>query len=348
MRPMYDATLCIPLVLSGEFDRRSRAQIVDTWSQIEVVGYEERLTRRQPDDEALVPGSLNIVSQHPGNDATAANLHAAQMIAVRHRQKCLVTGRRTRTSLRFDLCGSARAMESPLLQGQRRDDAQKTDEREQLSHWEFKFNRERIASRPCENPGMEVLREAGYRAVPWKNGGGITREILRAPAEPTAFDWRLSLATIDAPGPFSSFDGYDRTLLLVRGAGIELDFGGHGRARLDGLGQQASFDGAWDTSCTLVDGPSTDLNLIVSRGRAESLCRSLSLEAPETTPTGGWSETIVCCISGRLRVTNMSGDTADLNAVDVARCAPGDGAITCTPLGPPAKVFIAQVRLQTA
>ena len=43
---------------------------------------------------------------------------------------------------------------------------------------------------------MNILRESSYRAVPWKNGGGVTREILRAPAEPDAFDWRLSLATV--------------------------------------------------------------------------------------------------------------------------------------------------------
>jgi len=47
----------------------------------------------------------------------------------------------------------------------------------------------------------------GLSGRAWKNGGGTTREILRVPAEPTAFDWRLSLATIDSPGPFSAFEG---------------------------------------------------------------------------------------------------------------------------------------------
>src|SRR3984885_1398856 len=85
---------------------------------------------------------------------------------------------------------------------------------------------------PCDNPQMIILRESTYVTVPWKNGGGVTREILRSPPESTAFDWRLSLATIDSPGPFSSFDGYHRTLVLVRGAGVELNFAQHGTSRL--------------------------------------------------------------------------------------------------------------------
>ncbi|MEA3183170.1 MAG: uncharacterized protein QOI59_6693, partial [Gammaproteobacteria bacterium] len=117
---------------------------------------------------------------------------------------------------------------------------------------------------------MNILRESSYLSVPWKNGGGVTREILRVPAEPSAFDWRLSLATIDSPGPFSTFDGYHRTLVLVRGAGVELNFAQHGTSRLSTPGQTVSFDGAWQTSCTLLDGPSTDLNLIVSKERAQS------------------------------------------------------------------------------
>lgn len=79
---------------------------------------------------------------------------------------------------------------------------------------------------------MLVLRENDYVTVPWKNGGGLTREVLKVPADADTFDWRLSLATVGAPGPFSAFAGYDRALALVRGAGIELDFGPHGQISL--------------------------------------------------------------------------------------------------------------------
>jgi len=189
---------------------------------------------------------------------------------------------------------------------------------------------------------MIILRAAGYRTVPWKNGGGLTREIVREPPEPTAFDWRLSLATIDSPGPFSAFDGYRRTLVLVRGAGVELDFGPHGRSRLTVVGQSVCFDGGWSTSCTLLHGQSTDLNLIVAKDRMRSMSQSLSLAQAQPVQTAEWPVTLVCCISGALRLTNSEGEIQDLGCVDVARCSPRDGVLTCAPLaGTPTSVFVA-------
>jgi environmental stress-induced protein Ves len=198
---------------------------------------------------------------------------------------------------------------------------------------------------PCDNPRMIILRESSYVTVPWKNGGGVTREILRAPPESNAFDWRLSLATIDLPGPFSAFDDYHRTLVLVRGAGVELNFSQHGTSLLSAVGHTVSFDGAWQTSCTLLDGPSTDLNLIVSKDRVRSASRVIQLTAAETLQTADWSELLVCCLSGSIRLTNTDGATESLHSVDVARCSPADGAIICSPLGAAAPhVFVAGVR----
>ena len=193
---------------------------------------------------------------------------------------------------------------------------------------------------------MIVLREAHYTAVPWKNGGGLTREILKVPADGEAeFDWRLSLATIERPGPFSSFEDYDRTLVLVRGAGVELDFGAHGRAILRAPGQLAAFDGAWVTSCTLIDGPSSDLNLIISKTRAEAQTRLLRVTTPELIHTAGWEETLACCIAGTARIENAAGDLVTLSAADVARCSPHDGVLTCAPDGTaPALLFVAALR----
>lgn len=189
---------------------------------------------------------------------------------------------------------------------------------------------------------MLIVRASAHRAMPWKNGGGLTREIFREPAEPAPFDWRLSLASIDASGPFSVFVGYQRTLVLVEGAGVELDFGQHGRSRLSRPGQSVSFDGAWQTRCTLLEGRSTDLNLILATERMCSATDSLHLTDAHLVQTAQWDETLVCCISGVLRVTNAGGQSEELASVDVARCSPTDGAITCSPVGgKPARVFVA-------
>jgi uncharacterized protein len=202
---------------------------------------------------------------------------------------------------------------------------------------------------PCHNVWMNILREAGFSAIPWKNGGGVTREILRAPAEPAAFDWRLSLATIGSAGPFSSFEGYHRTLVLVAGAGVELNFTQHGISRLSTPGQAVSFDGAWQTSCTLLDGPSTDLNLIVSTERAHSTSRAMALTEEHVIQTADWAEVFVCCLSGTIQLTNTAAEVATLRAVDVARCGPSDGEILCTPEGTGTpNVFVAAVRRRSA
>jgi hypothetical protein len=194
---------------------------------------------------------------------------------------------------------------------------------------------------------MIVLREADYAAVPWQNGGGVTREIHRVPADGAAFDWRLSLATIDRAGPFSCFEGYERTLVLVRGAGVALNFGpqAHGPTRLAAPGQIARFDGGWETTCALLDGPSTDLNLIVAKERAQARARVTRVAAPELIQTSGWAETLVCCISGSVGIATGTGATEHLAAADCARCFPEDGIVTCDPTAAaPALLFIAAVR----
>lgn len=194
---------------------------------------------------------------------------------------------------------------------------------------------------------MIILRASDYRTVRWKNGGGTTQEILREPPEPTPFDWRLSLARIDEPGPFSPFEGYHRTLVLVSGAGVELDFGRHGRSKLSAVGQLVSFDGAWATQCTLVGGRSRDLNLIVSKERVHSTSDSLELTHPKLVNTAQWPHTLVCCISGAVRLTNTAGRTEELGSTDVARCSADDGTVTCASVGSsPAHIFVAAVGLR--
>ncbi len=42
--------------------------------------------------------------------------------------------------------------------------------------------------------------------MPWKNGGGSTLELLQEPAADGGFHWRLSIADVATPGPFSTFE----------------------------------------------------------------------------------------------------------------------------------------------
>ena len=77
---------------------------------------------------------------------------------------------------------------------------------------------------PASADRMQVVRAASYRRMPWKNGGGETIEMLASPAGVSleTFDWRISMASVVADGPFSSFAGIDRTLGIIDGAGLVL------------------------------------------------------------------------------------------------------------------------------
>jgi len=112
---------------------------------------------------------------------------------------------------------------------------------------------------------MRLIRSTSFRRQPWKNGGGETIEIAVSPpkAGTSDFDWRVSMARVEADGPFSAFEGVDRTLTMLDGAGIELFVEGEGPARI--TGRPHSFPGDLPTSARLINGPILDLNVMSRR-----------------------------------------------------------------------------------
>jgi len=124
----------------------------------------------------------------------------------------------------------------------------------------------------CVSQALRIVRKSSFTPKPWKNGGGVTYEGLRVPADGDTFEWRVSVAHIDAPGPFSDFAAYNRTMVLLKGDGVDLKFADGGRRSLRRVGDLAEFDGALATYCTLLGGPCVDLNLMVSKSRAAHAC----------------------------------------------------------------------------
>src|ERR1700683_2412718 len=112
---------------------------------------------------------------------------------------------------------------------------------------------------------IKVIRRSSFKTTPWKNGGGIPHEAIRVPPTGDAFLWRVSVAQIDASGPFSDFAGYDRKMVLLRGRGIALEFGDGQRCALRNPADSVDFDGAMPARCELLDGPCMDLNLMVAK-----------------------------------------------------------------------------------
>lgn len=113
----------------------------------------------------------------------------------------------------------------------------------------------------------DVLRDAQRTAIPWKNGGGLTREVAAFPAGASMaeFDWRISIADVAAAGPFSRFENVDRILTVLEG---RLGLVGEDGARVD-LAPLVPHRFAGNTAIEglPVDGPVRDLNVMVRRGR---------------------------------------------------------------------------------
>ena len=113
-----------------------------------------------------------------------------------------------------------------------------------------------------------LIQYASLRPTPWKNGGGVTTELAMSPpgAGLDDFDWRVSLASIAEDGPFSQFPGVDRTLVLVAGDGVLLDFGDE-RVVLSPSEPLVEFSGEDPVHATVHGQSTLDFNVLTRRGR---------------------------------------------------------------------------------
>lgn len=123
--------------------------------------------------------------------------------------------------------------------------------------------------------GARRIVAARCAAVPWRNGGGVTRELDAASGG--APDWRLSLADIDRDGPFSVLAGVDRVFAPVEGA-LALVFAHEAPRALDATSAPFAFDGALAPHARLAGGrPARALNLMCARGRRTGSMRRVVL-----------------------------------------------------------------------
>lgn len=124
---------------------------------------------------------------------------------------------------------------------------------------------------------MRVIRPAEYQAMPWKNGGGVTTEIWASPLS-GVFDWRVSIATVKADGPFSTFNGYERHIMILTGGGMVLNIAGRGTYTLEPL-RPFSFAGDARVHGSLLQGAVLDLNLMVRRDFGSGILRVTDFKA---------------------------------------------------------------------
>jgi hypothetical protein len=172
-------------------------------------------------------------------------------------------------------------------------------------------------------PGMalRLVRPAEHRVMPWKNGLGTTVEIaVDPPGSDVAggFRWRLSIASVDRSCAFSAFPGYERTIMMIEGKGMELRLPDLAPRRIERLYEPFVFPGDRGADCTLIDGPIRDFNLMVDRARLRAQTRLLSLAGGRQSLAFAAATVIAHCFSGAAELALADGGHAPLAAGDTA------------------------------
>jgi uncharacterized protein len=127
-----------------------------------------------------------------------------------------------------------------------------------------------------------ILRAADRAAVPWKNGGGLTREVAVCPRGSTLedFEWRVSLAEIHTRGPFSAFPGVDRQMAVLAGRlTLAIDEAETLTLSLDS--PPLGFRGEARVVAEPLGRPVTDLNVMTRRGRCNARLRPLAVHTAQ-------------------------------------------------------------------
>ena len=180
---------------------------------------------------------------------------------------------------------------------------------------------------------MEIIRYAELKAQPWRNGGGVTREVASHPAgapsgpgaEAGGWDWRVSIADVSKAGDFSAFPGMDRVLTVVEGELLLLNVDGaeHPLEKY----RPFRFAGAAAASGALPTGDIRDLNVITRTGAFKGYTSIIELSKKRAHPV--FEGQLGILLQGQATAapgTASTASTADVEPADSAAGAAGTPA----------------------
>lgn len=133
---------------------------------------------------------------------------------------------------------------------------------------------------------MEIIRFAELRAQPWRNGGGVTRELashpLAASAQDGVWDWRVSIAEVSKAGPFSAFPGMERVITVIDGELLLLTVDGaeHPLEKY----RPFRFPGDAASAAALPTGDIRDLNVITRKDSFKGYTSIIELSRKRAHP----------------------------------------------------------------
>lgn len=133
---------------------------------------------------------------------------------------------------------------------------------------------------------MEIIRFADLKPQPWRNGGGVTRELVSHPraasAQDGAWDWRVSIADVTKAGGFSAFPGMERVLTVIAGELLLLTVDG-GEHPLEKY-RPFRFSGEAASSAALPTGDIRNLNVIARTGAFKGYTSIVELSKKRAHP----------------------------------------------------------------
>lgn len=114
-----------------------------------------------------------------------------------------------------------------------------------------------------------IVRRADLPLTPWKNGGGVTRELhVERDAQGNPL-WRISMALVESSGPFSAYPDVTRVLAVVRGDPLRLTV--DGAAHLLEPLQPFTFSGDAQSAGELTGAAIEDFNVMAWAGLTPSV-----------------------------------------------------------------------------
>ena len=171
---------------------------------------------------------------------------------------------------------------------------------------------------------MKLISFDDLIATPWKNGGGVTRELACFPAGAGLDDflWRISIAEVNRSGPFSIFPGVDRVITLFEGDGMQLSFADGEQHALTTPLLPYRFRGERSVNAQLAGTASQDFNLMLRRDAVDGSLQ-VRHESGEIACDGG--VVALFCARGSWEIDAIDGRRyqVDLRQTLTGECSSG-------------------------
>ncbi len=166
---------------------------------------------------------------------------------------------------------------------------------------------------------MQIIRFADLKAEPWRNGGGVTRQLASRPSAAAGedgqgggWDWRVSIADVTRAGDFSPFPGMERLLTVIEGDLLLLTVGGaeHPVEKY----RPFRFDGGAATTGALPTGDIRNLNVITRAGAYKAYTSIIELSKKRSKPL--WDGQVGVLLQGQATVADATHEPEFLDRYD--------------------------------